>query len=135
MPKSLVQKEDPGELPIVGFSAGARSKPQFHWVRNLLRKMSDDDALDFRWEQSSAFALIWNILRKRLPPEIQKEWIGWLKNGKFPAMNPEWADHADNRGSYSICVKGETIKFNNAELAPPTGVMAQNYARYVWDGL
>lgn len=121
--------EDPGKLPLVGFSAGACSKPQFHWAQNLLRKMTDEAALDFRKEQSSAFALIWNILRKRLPAEIQKEWVGWLKAGEFPAMNPEWADHSDNKGKYTIQVAGKAISFHKAELAPPTGVMAQNYAR------
>ncbi len=52
-----------------------------------------------------------------------------MKSGEFPAMNPEWSSHADNKGTYGIKVGAEEIEFHNAELAPPTGVMAQNYAR------
>ena len=51
------QKEDAGHLSLAGFSAGARSNPQFHWARNLIRKLSPEAALSFRQRQSSAFAL------------------------------------------------------------------------------
>lgn len=101
----------------------------FHWVRNVLRKMSDEDKADFRLLQSDAFAFFWNLLKHRLPRVILESWQNWMKAEMIPAMNPNWETHADNQGSYEVKIGDKVLKYNNVQLAPPTAVMAQNYAR------
>ncbi|KAJ3559157.1 hypothetical protein NP233_g11335 [Leucocoprinus birnbaumii] len=127
--RNVRQKEDAGHISLVGFSAGQRSDPQFYWTRNLIRKISEGAAAAFRQDQSFVFALFWNLLLKRLPLEIMDEWKGWIAEEMLPAMNPQWKDHSDNRGLYEIEVLAEKVVFHDAELAPPTGIMSQNYAR------
>ncbi len=92
--------------------------------------MSDEDKLDFRTRQSHAFGFFWNLLTHRLHPEIMKNWNDWLSDNVLPAMNPCWETHADNRGPYTAHCGDKSYTYKNAALAPPSGVMAQNYARY-----
>ncbi|KXN84190.1 hypothetical protein AN958_12894 [Leucoagaricus sp. SymC.cos] len=128
-----IWKEDAGHLSIAGFSAGARSKPEFHWAQNLIRKLAEGTALQFQQLQASAFALFWNMLEKRLPKEICNEWRGWISREVMPAMNPLWksGDPISSRGSYEIRVLDETVAIHDAQLALPSGVMVQNYARAI----
>lgn len=113
----------------MGFSAGARNCPMFHWARNILRKMSDEEKLDFRVRQSYAFGFFWNLLRHRLHKDVMDDWKKWTSDNVLPAMHPSWESHADNWGPYDVPCGDKTFTYKKAELAPPSGVMAQNYAR------
>ncbi|XP_006454211.1 hypothetical protein AGABI2DRAFT_61502 [Agaricus bisporus var. bisporus H97] len=128
-----IRKEDPGHLTIAGFSAGSRSNPQFHWAKNVIRKLAPEDVLAFRQRQSCAFALFWNMLLKRLPPEILDEWRGWIAREAMPGMNPLFSagENSGNRGVCEFPVYNGTCKLSSVEYAPPSGVMAQNYARAI----
>lgn len=47
----------------------------------------------------------------------------------IPSMNPAWKDTTDRKGSYTLPVDGTSYTFHDVELAPPQGVMAENYSR------
>ncbi|KAF7784937.1 hypothetical protein Agabi119p4_1102 [Agaricus bisporus var. burnettii] len=128
-----IRKEDPGHLSIAGFSAGSRSQPQFHWARNIIRKLPPEAAFDFRLRQSYAFALFWNMLLKRLPAEIMDEWNGWIDQEMLPGMHPSWTGggRGDTAGECIFPVYNGHVKLSAAKYAPPAGVMAQNYSRAV----
>lgn len=114
---------------MIGLSGGSRSKPCFDWVRNLLRKNSQDQIDAYDAKQCSAFAFFWNLLRHRLPKNILENFRFWMDNDMMPRMSPEWKKLAKT-GSYSIDLPGQHYTFENVELAPPAGVMAHNYSRY-----
>lgn len=113
---------------MIGLSGGARSKPCFDWVRNLLKKHTQDQIDEFDSKQCSAFAFFWNLLRHRLPLEILANFDKWMQEDMMPRMSPEWKNLA-TKGSYSVDLPGQHYTFGNAELAPPAGVMAHNYSR------
>jgi hypothetical protein len=114
---------------MIGLSGGARSKPCFNWVRNLLKKHTQDQIDDFDVKQCSAFAFFWNLLRHRLPLEVLADFDKWMLKDMMPRMSPEWKDLA-KKGSYSVDLPGRYFTFDDVELAPPAGVMAHNYSRY-----
>lgn len=114
---------------MIGLSAGARNKPCFHWVRNLLRKHSQEVIDEFDAKQCSSFAFFWNLLRHRLPLKILEDFDKWMADAMLPRMTPEWKELSEKKGSYSINLPDRSFTFNNVQLAPPAGVMAHNYAR------
>ncbi len=117
---------------MIGLSAGARSKPCFHWVRNLLKKHTQDEIDDFDSKQCSAFAFFWNLLRHRLPLEILANFDGWMNTEMVPRMTTQWKD-LETKGSYSIDLPfGRNFEFHGVDLAPPAGIMAHNYSRCVY---
>lgn len=111
--------------------AAPRNKPAFHWVRNLLHKFTPEEITDFDAKQCSAFAFFWNWLYCHLNKDILKNFDDWMGSAILPHMTSEW-QKMSKTGSYTINLPGcVPLKFNNVKLAPPTDVMAPNYARYV----
>lgn len=114
---------------MIGLSAGARSNPTFHWVRNLLCKHSQEVIDEFDLKQCSAFAFLWNWLRNHIHPEVIENFDTWMNTKMLPRMSPEWRK-LSKQGSYTVHLPNQPpLTFNNIELAPPAGVMASNYAR------
>lgn len=114
----------------IGWSPGARSRSNFHWVQNLLRKFSDEEVAKFNKNQCGAFAFVWNLLIHQLPAEVIADFRGFLDKELIPSMNPAWKNSTDRKGSYTLPVGDQVHTFHNVELAPPQGVMAENYSRY-----
>ena len=116
----------------MGYSAGARSKPSFGWVRNLERKneLTPEFLASVDYQTSCLFALAWNICRAQLPKEVMDEWVQWIESTQLPRMDAG-VHMAGTHGDYQIHIGEHTTTFHNAELAPPTGLLNQNYARSV----
>jgi hypothetical protein len=120
--------EDLGSIVQIGYSAGAQSKPFFDWVQNVKSKTTNTFDLDKR--TSSAFAFFWNLCHAWLPKEIIADIDNWLTKTSAPAMDATHQLHS-HEGSYDLIVDGIPFKFTDVCLAPPSGVMARNYARQV----
>ncbi|THU96490.1 hypothetical protein K435DRAFT_664447, partial [Dendrothele bispora CBS 962.96] len=133
-----IRMDDPGILSLAGMSAGNRSSVQFDWARNFTKPgLTDDDIASLRYQQASAFALLWNLACNIFPDEVidtlnsryldfDKEEV-WGKRGSIQVdFEVEVAG-----GQYSVFCEDEEIVFRSAEMAPPSGVCARNYARYV----
>lgn len=115
----------------VGFSGGARSKPSFHWARNLLSKTHDLHCLKtFDYSCSSAFALLWNMCSSRLPPSIIDDFNTFLNTTRITRLSNSSDFHGIQEGSYSVPIGDEVVEFKSAELAPPVGFFGMDYARY-----
>ena len=118
----------------VGYSAGARSKPTFDWVRNILSKRTSSNTIDILDRESShAFSLFWMLIRKKLPSEISDDIISWLNKTGIPRMNKNALSNLGEEseiGSIDLDIAGNIFSFHSAELAPPAGAMAVNYSRY-----
>lgn len=130
-----IRMEDTGKLVQVGYSAGARSRPQFDWVRNLLRK-PHNPALVAKSDVkcSSVFAFAWQLMRARLPEEIISDFDNYLQATGLKRMDGNGqmgAEHGRRWGTYSIAAGQNCFDFHNVELAPPTGVFGQNYSRAI----
>jgi hypothetical protein len=127
------QLDDPGTLALVGFSAGARSHPSFGWARNIVASSFEDkeempDTIEeLNQDTCAAYALFWNMCQSWLPAEITDEIDDFTVNSGLPPMNPEVQEGHD--GDYSFTVDGPTVNFSGVRLAPPSGLIANNYAR------
>ncbi|KJA15089.1 hypothetical protein HYPSUDRAFT_109030, partial [Hypholoma sublateritium FD-334 SS-4] len=119
-------REDTGKLVQVGWSAGSRSAPQFDWVKNLATRLSTEEAETSNIEASCLFALAWQMMRHILPPEVIADFDNFVAGTGIPRMNG--AGHLAS-GTYQVVIDGNQFLFQNAELAPPGGVIGQNYSR------
>jgi len=100
-------------------------------VKNLLSKRnSPEDIAAMDVAESSAFAIVWNMIRSRLPEEILADYDQFAATTGIKRMdgNGRMADK-EGKTVYSVQIGGEKFDFHGAELAPPTGVFGKNYAR------
>ncbi|KAH7877446.1 uncharacterized protein C8R40DRAFT_1020924, partial [Lentinula edodes] len=124
------QKEDAGCIVISGWSAGSRSKPAFDFVRNFLSPKSDAEKHSIRYEAASAFALFWNMVRALGPEEVLADIDSFLSESNIYGMDANL--HAGGpENTYTVPINNIPVTFRNAQMAPPSGVFARNYARAV----
>jgi hypothetical protein len=112
----------------IGYSAGARDVPSFDWVKNITRKISQEDRQKLDYQTSAAFALFWNMCRNWLPDCVISDIDQFVETTGLYSMDSNQRLGGRN-GEYTIPIHNTSFTFSNAQLAPPTGVMAQNYAR------
>ncbi|GLB39703.1 hypothetical protein LshimejAT787_0702130 [Lyophyllum shimeji] len=134
-----IRMEDPGKLVQMGYSAGARSKPSFHWVRNLLSKAGGPAAAaESDRKASCVYALAWQLLRGHLPEEVIRDFDDFMEKTKLKRMDGNGqlspgilncTQSPGGAGSYSVNANGHEFSFHHVELAPPAGVFGENYAR------
>lgn len=129
----------------LGYSAGARSKPAFHWVRNVQKPRSHAPGTEEKRDRdaSCAFAYFWNLAKNRVPEEVIADFESFMASleiGRMDGRSTMAGDGAGAKagtlagesistGEYSISPSNQVYAFHNAQLAPPTGVMAANYSR------
>lgn len=130
--------EDPGSLVQIGFSAGSRSAPKFDWVKNITcRNLSPSAVHDMNYRASSAFALLWNLCLDALPGEVLADFDEFFEKLNIARMNASEGAAKDFAGSeapaasgaYSIQIGDFEFTFKDVEMAPPSGVVGQNYSR------
>lgn len=124
---TCLQLDDPGTMVQVGFSAGSRSAPAFDWVRNLPAKIDPTERDKMNKNISAAFALFWNLCRFWLPPVVINDIDKFMEDTKIYPMDGS-ARTGKLSGKYEVIVDGVEFEFTDARLAPPAGVVAQNYA-------
>ncbi|TFY63638.1 hypothetical protein EVJ58_g3143 [Rhodofomes roseus] len=130
--RKSVRLEDPGKLVLLGYTAGSRSHPLFDWARNLRSKKHTPEFLkDLDFRLSSAFALFWNLLQVRIPKEVLAPFESYLADNSMCRMDGNSGKSTDSRGIYMVDLGDKYIEFNDAELAPPSGVAGCNYARAI----
>ena len=81
---------------------------------------------------SHAFALLWMLIRRRLPEDLSDDLVTWLAKTGIYRMNKEVVRglRAQNSvGEIELEVGDNSFNFQWAELAPPSGVMTANYSR------
>lgn len=125
-----LQREDPGALVQIGYTAGSRSRPRINWARNIKRKLSGDAAADLTYRSSSVFALAWNAFRMQLPDEVMDDFNKYFIESGIVRMDPSGQRQEVATGEYTI-LDASPIMFNDVELAPPSGFFGANYTRYV----
>ncbi|KAG6915602.1 hypothetical protein DXG01_010805 [Tephrocybe rancida] len=178
--RNNIRKEDPGKLVQIGYSSGSCSSTNFDWVQNLTghspaaREVGANNDL----ETSTIFALVWQLVKWRVPPEVHAdfetymegtnlkgmdgngqmveedvEYIGaqgpqsgnkersqtkslraqahYVKPPKGKPRKPREVRHVGGllKGKCTVQVGSNEFVFNDMHLAPPTGVMGQNYSR------
>lgn len=129
----FVQLDDTGSIVQTGYSAGARSAPTFDWARNIRsRRTTKETVQNLDTDTSAVFAMFWNMCRAWLPDEIIKDIDAFTRRTRIPLMDGGHRIDA-NTGKYAVFIDGIEIEFYDALLAPPTGVMSTNYARFVLD--
>ncbi|KAF5341339.1 hypothetical protein D9757_015476 [Collybiopsis confluens] len=125
-----IRKEDGGCLVLTGWSAGSRSRPQFDFARNFLRKQTEDQKKSIRYQAALVFALFWNLVRALGPVGAVQDMENFLEESGIYRMDTG-ALYEDCKGAYTIEADGVPMRFADAHMAPPSGVMARNYCRVV----
>jgi hypothetical protein len=94
------------------------------------KKHSPEDKAAMDTTESSAFALVWNMIRSRLPQEILGDFDEFAMRTNIRRMDGN-SRMSNQRGEtfYSVAIGEDTFKFHDAELAPPAGVFGKNYSR------
>ena len=115
----------------VGFSAGSRHAPAFDWVRNLRKNIDPAVQEEVNNDISAAFALFWNLCRFWLPSTIIADVDNFMQESNIYPMAANSAEkpYGNLNGKYIITVDDTEFEFTDACLAPPAGVVSQNYAR------
>ncbi|KAF8315567.1 hypothetical protein F5887DRAFT_1072859 [Amanita rubescens] len=122
--------DDPGTMVQVGFSAGSRSAPAFDWVRNLPKNADPEVSREINANVSAAFALFWNLCRFWLPDPVIDDIDNFMETtGIYPMDGNSRTGKLD--GKYTIVAGDLEFEFTDARLAPPAGVVSQNYARAI----
>lgn len=111
----------------MGWSAGSRSSPHFDWVRNITANLSKAEIEASNKDASSLFALTWQMMRNIIPPEVVADVDEFVAASGIPRMN---GNGQLPEGVYEVLIGGVTFPFHKVELAPPGGVIGQNYSRW-----
>ncbi|XP_006463317.1 hypothetical protein AGABI2DRAFT_55728, partial [Agaricus bisporus var. bisporus H97] len=84
---------------------------------------------------ASAFALFWNMVRTVAPVEVLNDFDNFLQSSGIWRMDARGEipyNHKTGQGNYTIELPdGLAFTFHGAELAPPAGICARNYARFM----
>ncbi|KAF8233007.1 hypothetical protein L208DRAFT_1269135, partial [Tricholoma matsutake] len=123
--------EDPGKLVQVGYSAGSRSSPKFDWVKNLLSAQHTPEVVEaMNVKASSACAFVWNLIRSWLPTEVIEDFEKFITDAELVCMDADsLMAKAAGKGVYTVNIREDQFNFHKAELAPATGVFAENYSQ------
>lgn len=80
---------------------------------------------------SAAFALVWNMICSRLPAHIVADFQEFIDKNHLRGMDGN-GRVGQSKGDtvYDIEVESGVFSFHKAKLAPPMGLVAQNYSRY-----
>ncbi len=123
--------DDPGWLALFGKSTGARNLPALDWVKNIVGSVASADIEKNDLELSATFALFWNMACSIVPPgliEDYKQFLDTLGMCRMDAHGQMSYDHDTGRGDYMVDVGLHQYTFHSEELAPPTGIIGENYS-------
>ena len=127
--KKSVRLEDSGTIALEGYSAGSRSMPMFGWVKNLKTKVNATTFQDQKYRASSLFALLWNMSVKVLPLKIGNDIKQFLNDN--PMFRMDAGSEGKSEMRFSLQLGNHEMVFFGKELAPPSGVLGQNYSRHI----
>lgn len=87
---------------------------------------------DLDKKTSHSFALLWMLIRRRLPEVLSDDLVTWLAQSGIYRMNKEVVRglrEQNSVGEIELEIGNNSFNFHWAELAPPSGVMTANYSR------
>ncbi|MCJ1435943.1 hypothetical protein MMC27_005319 [Xylographa pallens] len=109
-----------------GYTAGARSAPNFAWARNLDKKYSYDFLASHNHEMMSAHTLVWNIATKKVPATV----IAGFRAACADMPKGDWNTHGElKEARVSVDAFSGQHEISGLELGPPSGVCAGVYSR------
>ena len=126
---TLQQLEDPGSMPLYGYSAGLLNRRMLSWGCNVLRLTIPDRVLSLHQHAlCSTQAILWAIMRKKLPAEIITE----VESGLAGLPRMDW----NMKGQpitpiVSTKSRGQDHEIHDLEMGPPGGVCTNLYSRYI----
>jgi hypothetical protein len=95
-----------------------------------MRKLTEKVMEAVRRRQSAIFALLWQMLRSRLPPDVLEDFNKFLRDTGIRRMDAGGSMAEDgNLGTYTVEMGDNEYTFHLVDLAPPAGVVAENYSR------
>ncbi|KAG6836744.1 hypothetical protein H0H93_003968 [Arthromyces matolae] len=147
-----IRKEDTGKLVLMGYSAGSRSKTMFDWVRNITKKMTEDEKARNDMAGSVLFAVAWQLMKSQVPQEVIDDFNDFVSSLGIRRMDRcsektskeeestgnvhreanvkvTICDTKGGRGRLGFAMDDKEFEFTDVQLAPPSGVVGQNYSR------
>ncbi|KAK7018074.1 hypothetical protein VNI00_018393 [Paramarasmius palmivorus] len=125
-----IRLDDAGSLTLSGWSAGSRSQPLFAWAKNIIRSMASDEKRSLHYDTSAIFALLWNLAVTMMPDDVLADFEDFIGELGIYRMDPSIYYNGEATRMYTVRIGGVDIPLRDAELAPPCGVCAKNYARF-----
>jgi hypothetical protein len=103
------------------------------WAKNLKsRKHSAKKISQLRIDQSSLCAAFWHQVRAnpKIPRHVFEDIDDFIKDLGGMSMDAAGElSEGDGSGRYKVMVGGVEYMFHKTRLAPPSAMMAENYAR------
>jgi len=113
-----------GKIVQTEYSTGYRSHPRFDWAQNLLSKnYNTQDQQQIAYQESSVFALFWNMARRLIHSKIRQDIEGFLAT-RVKRMDSKGKQSKNN--TYTIKYKEEVYEFQQGQLAPQVGFFTSN---------
>ncbi|KAF9440000.1 hypothetical protein P691DRAFT_689037, partial [Macrolepiota fuliginosa MF-IS2] len=128
-------KEDTGHISQMGLSAGSLSHGMMDWVRNIClwkKNLAEHEAVNY--DASLSFTVLWGLVWTLLPTEVLADFdnfIQWIGPDLCMDSNKTMEADTGGHGTYHINIGHKDLEYHQAELAPPVGVMAENYCWYI----
>lgn len=124
------QANDPGFIATVGYTSGNRKAPALNWSKNVKGAQVDKKAVAY--QISSAFAHTWSALKRVHPDVVTKDFDDCSKNcmGGLK-MDGGLRFGKGGKLKYSMVLNKEEVVFETEDLAPPAGLTALNYQRWM----
>ncbi|KAF6745330.1 hypothetical protein DFP72DRAFT_824582 [Ephemerocybe angulata] len=130
--RKSIRLEDPGEIVIGGFSAGALSSPQFGFAKNLLRKTDPEDAAKDQTDIATLMTIFWLLAAGSMPREVIQDLRSYYNLHNIPRLDPNWPYVEEGvTGALQLPMALGSFLFEDVELAPGSAVLVQRYARAV----
>ncbi|TFK64927.1 hypothetical protein BDN72DRAFT_730751, partial [Pluteus cervinus] len=96
-----------------------------------VRRLDEEVIENANNEMCNVFAVFWNLCKARLPRVVTEDIERFLFDSNISRMDGGTKKAGgDGKGSYTVGVAGKSYTFR-ADLAPPTGAFAGNYARAI----
>jgi hypothetical protein len=135
-------------------STGNFNCPSIMWAQNLLGKKTIAGTLgaapaalkEFEYVSSCAFALLWNMVKSRVPEEVLIDVKNLMSSDNTPFKMDQGLKYwgmelpvkvrgkelsaKELSAKASEGVEKEFYEFQGADLAPPQGAFGTNYARF-----
>lgn len=119
------QRDDPGIMVNMGYTAGAMNDRMLASARNRLNRNEANNEGNEQQdlEDGSWMALLWNVMLKSLPRIITASYDERIAELGLPRM-PTFQEN-----EYEVKLGNKRYQFTEGDLAPPAAVTAWNYQR------
>ncbi|KAL8686226.1 MAG: hypothetical protein Q9218_007257 [Villophora microphyllina] len=122
------RRDDPGKIVQIAYTCSAISNRKVIWSRSLLATYSEEETRKINLRDSSAWGLLWNIVKALIPDEVVEDFVRVIKEHGIPTMDCD----QDGKGAafpFVVDIDGKQHVLTGLQQAPTCGFSAINYTK------